>query len=395
MSARTELDLPPPSAEALAVSGTLAGRISDAIAAAGGVIPFRQYMAMALYEPGLGYYSAGAAKFGAAGDFVTAPEISGLFGACLARQAAQLLGDLGGGVLEFGAGSGRLAHDLLIELERLGALPDAYLILEVSADLRERQRQLLGGLPPELTGRVRWLDALPDEFAGVALANEVLDAMPVALLRKEAPHAWSELHVGLAAGGFCWKAMPLAADAALAKYIGGVEREYGLLPAGYTTEVCVDLRPWFEALSAVMTCGAALIIDYGYSRREYYHPDRVTGTLLCHYRHRAHADPLKYVGLQDITASVDFTAAAEAAQDASFAVAGYVTQAQFLLSLGLPDLVNERAAGDRRREVALAHQVRRLTLPAEMGERFKVLALLRGVETGLLGLRAGNLLHRL
>lgn len=396
MRAHTGLDLPAPSAEALAVSGTLAARISGAIAAAGGVIPFRQYMAMALYEPGLGYYSAGAVKFGAAGDFVTAPEISGLFGACLARQVAQLLDGLGGGgVLEFGAGSGRLARDLLPELARLGALPDAYLIQEVSADLRERQRQLLGGLPPELAGRVRWLDALPDEFLGVALANEVLDAMPVALLRKEDAHAWSELHVGVAAGDFCWKAMPLAADTALATYIGCVEREYGPLPTGYTTEVCMDLRPWFGALAAVVNRGAALIIDYGYSRRDYYHPDRATGTLLCHYRHRAHADPLKYVGLQDITASVDFTAAAEAAQDAGFAVAGCVTQAQFLLSLGLPDLVGERAAGDRRREVALAHEVRRLILPAEMGERFKVLALLRGVETDLLGLRAGDLLHRL
>lgn len=396
MSPRTGLDLPPPSPEALAVSETLRLRISDAIAAAGGAIPFRRYMTMALYEPGLGYYSAGAAKFGAAGDFVTAPEISTLFGACLARQVAQILGSLGGGdVLEFGAGSGRLAGDLLLELERLGAPPAAYLILEVSADLRERQRQLLAGLPAALAGRVRWLDALPDEFSGVVIANEVLDAMPVALLRKEGAHAWSELHVGLAAGEFCWKAMPLAADSALAAYLDAVEREHGALPAGYTTEVCPDLGPWFEAVAAAVDRGAALIIDYGYSRSEYYHPDRATGTLLCHYRQRVHADPLVYVGLQDITASVDFTAAAEAAQDAGFAVAGYAAQAQFLLSLGLLDLVGERAAADRRREIELAQQVRRLTLPAEMGERFKVLALLRGVETCLQGFCAGNLLHRL
>lgn len=396
MSARPGLDLPPPSPEALAVSEALVRRISDAIAAAGGAIPFRRYMTMALYEPGLGYYSAGATKFGAAGDFITAPEISALFGACLARQVAQILGSLGGGdVLEFGAGSGRLARDLLLELERLGAPPATYLILEVSADLRERQRRLLAGLPAALAGRVRWLDALPDDFAGVAIANEVLDAMPVTLLRKGGTHDWSELHVGLAAGGFCWKAMPLGADSALAACIDAIEREHGALPAGYTTEVCADLRPWFEALAAAMARGAALIIDYGYSRREYYHPDRATGTLLCHYRQRAHADPLIYVGLQDITASVDFTAAAEAAQDAGFAVAGYATQAQFLLSLGLLDLVGEIAAADRRREIEVAQQVRRLTLPAEMGERFKVLALLRGVETNLQGFRAGDLLHRL
>lgn len=396
MSARTGLDLPPPPPEARAVSEALGRRIRDAIAAAGGTIPFRQYMTMALYEPGLGYYSAGAAKFGAAGDFVTAPEISALFAACLARQVGQILDDLGGGeVLEFGAGTGRLARDLLLELERLGALPAAYLILEVSADLRERQRQLLAGLPPALAGRVRWLDALPGEFAGVALANEVLDAIPVTLLRKEGVRGWSELHVGLAAGGFCWEATPLTAGTALADYIDSIEREYGPLPPGYTTEVCMELRPWFEALAAAMNRGAALIIDYGYSRREYYHPDRTAGTLLCHYRQRAHADPLVYTGLQDVTASVDFTAAAEAAQDAGFAVAGYTTQARFLLSLGLLDLVGERAAADRRREVELAQQVRRLSLPAEMGERFKVLALLRGVVTGLQGFRAGDLLHRL
>ncbi len=396
MSARTGLDLPPPSPEALAVSEALSRRIRDAIAAAGGAIPFRQYMTRALYEPGLGYYSAGAAKFGAAGDFVTAPEISTLFAACLARQVGQILGDLGGGdVLEFGAGTGRLARDLLLELERLGVLPAAFLILEVSADLRERQRQLLAGLPPALAGRVRWLDALPGEFAGVALANEVLDAIPVTLLRKEGARGWSELHVGLEAGSFCWEATPLSADSALAAYIDSVEREYGQLPPGYTTEVCMDMRPWFVALTAAMNRGAALIVDYGYSRREFYHPDRATGTLLCHYRQRAHVDPLVYVGLQDITASVDFTAAAEAAQDAGFAVAGYTTQAQFLLSLGLLELVGERAGGDRRRELELAQQVRRLVLPAEMGERFKVLALLRGVATSLQGFHAGDLLHRL
>lgn len=396
MSARTGLDLPPPTPEALAVSEALRRRISDVIAAAGGAIPFRRYMTMALYEPGLGYYSAGAAKLGAAGDFVTAPEISALFGACLARQVAQILGSLGGGgVLEFGAGSGRLARDILLELERLGAPPAAYLILEVSADLRERQRRLLAGLPAALAGRVRWLDALPDDFTGVVIANEVLDAMPVALLRKEGTHAWSELQVGVAASGFCWKAMSLAADSAPAAYLQAVEHEHGALPAGYTTEVCTELGPWFEALAAAVARGAALIVDYGYARSEYYHPDRATGTLLCHYRQRAHADPLVYPGLQDITASVDFTAAAEAAQDAGFAVAGYATQAQFLLSLGLLDLVGERAAADRRREIELAQQVRRLTLPAEMGERFKVLALLRGLEADLEGFRAGDLLHRL
>jgi SAM-dependent MidA family methyltransferase len=396
LSARTRPDLPPPTPEALAVSAALTRHISAAIVAAGGAIPFQQFMTMALYEPGLGYYSAGATKIGGAGDFVTAPEISPLFGACLARQVAQILEGIGGGeVLEFGAGSGRLAGDLLVELERMDALPEAYCILEVSADLRARQRELLAELSPALAGRVRWLNSLPDDFSGVALANEVLDAMPVALLRKQDAQVWSELHVGLGPEGWCWTAIPLVPAAPLAEYMDMVEREYGSLPAGYTTEVCTGLRPWFTALAAAVTQGGAILIDYGYGRREYYHPDRASGTLLCHYRHRAHADPFLHVGLQDITASVDFTAAAEAAQDAGFVVAGYATQAQFLMSMGLLELLAERTPANRSVEFALAQQVRRLTLPGEMGERFKVLALLRGVRVDLQGFRAGDELHRL
>ncbi len=394
MSRRIVTELPTPSSDALAVSAELSRRIASAIADHSGWISFERFMELALYTPGLGYYSAGAAKLGAAGDFVTAPEISPLFSRCLAHQVADLLHlRRDADILEFGAGSGALAADLLGELQALGSLPKHYFILEVSADLRERQQTLLRERLPALFGRVAWLDALPTDFNGVVLANEVLDALPVARFKKNGEGEFVELGVAQGDEDFAWSAA--SARPELVERLSAIESECGPLPAGYTSEVNHRLAPWFRGLAEAMSWGAALIIDYGYPRREFYHPQRVDGTLLCHYRHRVHADPFLWVGLQDITASVDFTAAAEAGQDAGFEVAGYTTQAQFLLSLGLVDRMSEAVAAEPDKTLRYSQQVKQLTLPGEMGDRFKVLALTRGIDTKLRGFNLVNQLHRL
>lgn len=397
MTSHATSDLPPPSALAANLSAELQRRIREEIRNAGGCISFARYMEMALYEPGLGYYSAGATKLGRDGDFTTAPEISPLFGRCLARQVAEILEHLGvGDVLEFGAGSGRLAADLLRELDRLHCLPQRYLILEVSADLRERQRWRIGTDAPQLLSRVRWLDALPvDRFRGAILANEVLDAMPVERVRKGEDRRWYERCVREAGHGFDWIDLPVAAGSAMARALARIERDSGSLPNGYTTEVNPRLPPWFRALGDVLSHGAILIIDYGCSRCEYYHWQRADGTLLCHYRHRAHADPFTLIGLQDITAWVDFTAAAAAAHCAGFTVRGYTTQAQFLIALGITDLLAEAVDAWPTERFVFAQQVQTLTLPGEMGEHMKVLGLTRGMSRSLRGFTTANHLHRL
>lgn len=385
--------LPLPTAAAAAHSSALRVRIIAAIIAAGGAIPFREFMHMALYEPGLGYYAAGAAKFGAAGDFVTAPEISPLYGCCMARQIAQILRTLAGGdVLEFGAGSGRLAVDVLRALAADNALPTHYRILEVSPELRARQQKLIRAELPEHSARVAWLERLPESFTGVMLANEVLDAMPVTLFRKE-EHGCSEMYVADGDGHFCWQARPAAPD--LTAAIAALEKECGEFAVGYTSEYNPLLKGWWRALGDCLQRGLVLITDYGYPRREYYHPQRVRGTLLCHYRHRAHDDPFLHVGLQDITASVDFTAVAEAAQAAGFTITGYATQAHFLLSLGLTECFEEAVRTQPASAPVLSRQVQQLTMPGEMGERFKVLAAAKGFDLPLRGYTAFNALERL
>lgn len=397
MTSPATSDLPPPSAAAANLSAELQRRIREEIRNAGQCISFARYMEMALYEPGLGYYSAGATKLGRDGDFITAPEISPLFGRCLARQVAEILEYLGGGaVLEFGAGSGRLAADLLRELDRLHCLPQRYLILEVSADLRERQRRRIETDAPQLLPRVRWLDALPaDRFRGAIVANEVLDAMPVERVHKGEDRRWYERCVHDAGHGFEWIDLPVAAGSAMATALARIECDCGSLPNGYTTEINPRLLPWFRGLGAVLSGGAILIIDYGGSRREYYHLQRGDGTLLCHYRHRAHADPFTLIGLQDITAWVDFTAAAAAAHSTGFTVCGYTTQAQFLIALGITDLLAEAGSARPTERFVFAQQVQTLTLPGEMGERMKVLGLTRGMSTALRGFTTANHLHRL
>jgi SAM-dependent MidA family methyltransferase len=383
--------LPTPSADALQHSERVAALLRDEIAAEGGWLPFSRFMDLALYAPGLGYYSAGLHKFGSAGDFVTAPEISALFGRTLARQAAQILGATGGDILEVGAGSGRLALDLLLELEALGALPQRYLILEVSADLRQRQRQLLEEQVPQLAERVSWLDALPASFSGVILGNEALDAMPVELI------AWRD--GGIFRRGvvweneaFCWRDQVIGEGDL---YLRAAQLPPARFAIEYVSEVAPAVDGFIASLAACLEKGAMLFIDYGFGESEYYHPQRDSGTLMCHYRHHAHADPLILPGLQDITAHVDFSAVARSGAEAGLDLLGYTSQAHFLLNCGLTDLLGRVSPEDASAYLPLASQAQKLVSPAEMGELFKVIALGKGVGEPLLGFGRGDKRHSL
>jgi SAM-dependent MidA family methyltransferase len=377
--------LPPLNADERAHSLRVSEHIRTFMAAHDGVIGFDAWMRLALYAPGLGYYSAGATKFGGAGDFVTAPEVSSLFSRCLARQAADVLRDIGGDVLELGAGSGRMAADVLTELQALDALPENYFILEVSADLAARQRARLAELPDDLARRVQWLDRWPEEQAGrgmsgVVLANEVLDAMPVQrFILRGAPGAQQvrELGVALSSDGFEWRERDASSELehAVRNMLDALPHP---LPDGYVSEICLAFQPWMASLSAQLECGVALLVDYGLPRAQLYHPERVDGSLRCHFRHRAHDDPFINVGLQDITAWVDFTRVAEAADSADLEVLGFASQAAFLIGTGMESLLTagmQAAAADPRRQAQLAGEARRLMLPGEMGEIFKVIGL--------------------
>ena len=405
-------ELPVPDEDSLRHSQRLAGLIRDEIERQGGRITFARYMELALYAPGLGYYSAGLNKFGAAGDFVTAPEISPLFARCVARQCRQVLQALGSGdILEFGAGSGAMAAELLAELEVLNSLPQQYFILEISAELRERQRATLTQRIPHLLGRIIWLDEFPKQkLRGFAFANEVLDAMPVHRFQLDA-EGISELYVAYENDTFAWRAGPVN-DPALAERIAEIcaaspdlmtytevlmSREAGRRERqpGYISEINLAAPAWVQTVAAVIESGMLLLIDYGYPRHELYHAERARGTLLCHYRHHAHDDPFLYPGLQDITAHVDFTALAEAGHTAGLQVAGYTTQANFLLGCGLTDLAAVVPADEVRQRVQLAEQIKRLTLPGEMGEVFKVLALVHDSADPLLGFKLRDLRARL
>jgi SAM-dependent MidA family methyltransferase len=386
-------ELPVPDPAAREHSRRLVELIRSEIDAAGGIISFRRYMELALYAPGLGYYSAGSVKFGPHGDFTTAPELSSLFSSCVARQCAEILGTLGGVILEFGAGSGALAAGVLRSLDASGRLPDEYLILEPSADLRVRQQEFLHARLGRVCERVRWLDAMPERpLKGVVLANEVLDAMPVHRLRFDETSI-EELGVCWNGTGFAWKVMPPGPE--LIRYVWHALRETDRLPSGYTTEFNTVAGAWIASVAAVVEQGAVLLFDYGYPRREYYHPDRAEGTLVCHYRHRAHSDPFLHPGLQDISASVDFTMVAEHAAAAGLTVGGFTTQAHFLIGCGVHELPEFTVAADERARLELARQLKLLTLPGEMGERFKAMALLRGVPIPPAGFRSADHRRRL
>jgi SAM-dependent MidA family methyltransferase len=363
--------LPEPEADALAASALLLERIRAELRANGNWIGFLRYMELALYEPGLGYYAGGSAKLGAPGDFATAPEMGTLFARTLARQVAELL-QPGEAILEFGAGSGALAEALIGELA-----PENYLILETSAELRARQEARLG------TG-ARWVDRLPERFRGVMLANEVADAMPV--------HALAWRANGIMERGvdekLDWAERPAAGELlAAARRIA--------VPVPYESEIGLVGRAWIKLLAARLERGALLVIDYGFPQREYYHPQRTMGTLMCHYRHRAHGDVFFHPGLQDITAHVDFSALAQAAREGGLEVLGYANQAQFLVNCGITEVLEREDASDAARYAPRAAEAQKLLSPAEMGELFKVLAVGRGVSRPLLGFARGDRSHTL
>jgi SAM-dependent MidA family methyltransferase len=327
-------------------------------------------MQMALYEPGLGYYSAAAAKFGAPGDFVTAPEISPLFGFCLARQAAAVIAQgCSARILEFGAGSGKLCAQILSTLPTL----EHYQILDLSADLKQRQQSYLRAeLSAELFHKIEWLSSLPQEFDGIVLANEVLDAMPVHILSKKGE--WLERCIGYDGQGFTWQS--ITPKQTVTDSIRSIEARLGDFAEGYQSELNLNYGPWLKALAQSCKRALVLIIDYGYEQDQYYHPSRARGTLTCHYQHRVHTDPLVYPGLQDITAFVDFDACADAAETNGFVLSGLVTQGRFLLANGLLEEAQRWAQGnDSLLQLALSQQVGTLSLPQEMGDKFKVLAM--------------------
>jgi SAM-dependent MidA family methyltransferase len=359
--------LPAPDTDQTAHSERLVGRIVERIEQGGGVISFYDYMQACLYEPGLGYYTAGSVKFGPEGDFVTAPELTPLFGQTLGNYAAQLFAQgFAPSILEFGAGTGKLCHDLVTRLNNLGQQWHDYLIVETSADLRERQQAYLQQrLGANDYSRIHWLLGLPESFSGLVLGNEVLDAMPVNVVLKE--DDWVELGVGFDGQRFTWQGFSQHSEAARA--VRRIDRD-GELPRGYCTEINLNYAPWCRSLAASCDQARLLLVDYGYEHVQYYHPERKQGTLLCFYRHRVHPDPFVYPGLQDITAFVDFDAFADAAEATGFSAIALQSQAQFLLRHGLLEL--GESGNDPLRT---SQQVKQLTLPGEMGEKFKVVEL--------------------
>ncbi|SMN00905.1 COG1565: Uncharacterized conserved protein [uncultured Candidatus Thioglobus sp.] len=355
-------------------------------------IGFDEFMDLALYYPAKGYYSGGAQKFGEQGDFITSPETSDLFGFCLARQCAQILED-NDDILEFGAGSGVLAAQILFELGRLEKLPKTYYILELSAELKQRQKHTIKETLPELIDRIVWLNTLPDNFSGVVIANEVLDAMPAKRLINQGSDDESnfvELEVDVQNGQLVWQASDQP-------YKNNKMRLPTNSVKNYKTEVNERAMAWIDSVSNAVDKGVILLIDYGMGRDEYFHPQRDEGTLRCYYQHKASENPFEHIGEQDITTSVNFSDIAEQAKNSGFAVVGYATQAMFLISLGIQEYLT--AEKDEKKRASLAQQIKQLVLPSAMGESFKVLALTKNtqvkLQNTLKGFREQNLLHKL
>jgi len=385
--------LPTPPADALEHCNQLIHKIKTEIDHSDNGISFRRFMEMALYEPALGYYVAGMRKIGKAGDFVTAPEISSLFSECLANQCQEVLSQLDNGdILELGAGSGIMAADILKRLEALNSLPKQYYILDISPELKQRQKSTLQKHVPHLLDRIIWLEQLPPNgFIGVILGNEVLDAMPVDVFTlqdnevKERRVIWQDNNEYFAFKNY-------SAGTSLKQQVQQLNIDS---QDDYTSEINNNLAGWFQSISNCLEQGVVLLIDYGYTQQEYYHPERSMGTLMCFYQHRSHDQPLIYPGLQDITASVNFTAVAEAASDAQMDLLGFVNQALFLASSGLEKLFIERLNHQPNQQYPLAQQIRTLSLPAEMGERFKVIALAKEFTHTLSGFSLGDQRHKL
>jgi len=383
-------ELPLPEADALEQSGVLSQRIKAEIDANGAWISFARFMELALYTPGLGYYSGGARKFGPDGDFVTAPEISALFGRALAVQIAQVMAASAPQIIEVGAGTGLLACDLLAALEHMGKLPEYYDIIELSGELRARQAEELRTRIPHLVNRVRWLDALPEQFSGCVIANEVLDVMPTHLVAWRSEGIFERGVTHDTDGALAWQDRPacgrvLAAAQALAIEVP----EEG----EYLSEICLAAHAWLAEWGTRLVQGGVILIDYGYPQAEYYLPTRTTGTLQCYYRHRAHTEMLLWPGLNDITAFVDFTAATLAAHEAGLDVYGYTTQASFLTQCGLLDLLTEISPNGSTEYIRASRAALRLIAPHEMGELFKVLLLGKGVDEILIGVARGDRTH--
>jgi SAM-dependent MidA family methyltransferase len=379
--------MPVPDSDATAASQALTARIAAEITAQGGWIPFASYMQLALYEPGLGYYTGGATKFGPAGDFITAPSLGPLFAQTIARQVAELIQHSAPHILEFGAGGGELAGELLAELARLGCAIDGYSILEPGAELRDRQRATIARLAPGHAEKAAWLDHLPEHFHGVMLANEVVDAMPVHAV------AWRdegifERGVALDDGRLAWAERPASGE--LLAAAGALQ-----IAPPYASEIALAARGWLSAVAGRLELGALLVIDYGFPAREFYHPQRSTGTLMCHYRHFAHSDPFLYPGLQDITAHVDFSALAAGAKTAGLDLLGYATQSNFLVNCGVTEVLDRGDPSDPKRFAPIAATAQKLLSPAEMGELFKVLCVGRGISQPLLGFARGERSHTL
>ena len=385
MPLSAETALPPPDPEAAAHSQRVAERIAEAIVTEGDWIPFSRYMELVLYAPGLGYYAAGTRKFGAEGDFITSPEISPMFARCFALQAGPVLRAVGGDILELGPGSGIFAADLFDALKEQGTLPERYLLLEVSPDLKERQRELLARRHPGDMSRFVWIEELPKKIRGMVIANEVLDVVPCSLLHRHGTDIL-ERGVVLTEAGFAFDDQPIAQDE-LAR------RAAAVFPPGdydYLSEVNLAAEALIRTVASSLEAGLAIFIDYGFPEREFYHPQRSMGTMRCHYRHRFHGDPFFWPGLQDITAHVDFSAMARAVEQGGAEVVGFTTQAYFLISCGLAVLVS---AGDPTMTLSRlkgTSAVHRLIGPSEMGELFKVLGFQKNLEGPVLGFQSAR-----
>jgi SAM-dependent MidA family methyltransferase len=380
-SARDSKNLPAPGDLAQQHSEKLIALIKSEIDKKGGVISFQRYMDLALYAPGLGYYAAGSIKLGEEGDFITAPEISPLFSQALANAILPII-DSQQIILEVGAGGGRMAADILVYLKQQNKLPKEYWILELSADLRQRQKNIIEKSIPEFMDKVKWLDSLPEKFSGVVLANELLDAMPVQLFQK-VEKGINEVNVIWLDDKFVFQFNPNTDDRLMAR-VTDIEAELGIeLAAGYVSEINFAAEDWLKSIAERLQQGVIVLIDYGFPRHEYYHAQRNQGTLMCHYRHCTHPDAFVYPGLQDITAHVDFTAMADAALEANLKVIGYTNQVSFLVGAGLLELAALNDESDVKKQMETASQIKKLTLPHEMGELFKVIGFGKGCDVSL------------
>ena len=380
--------LPHPHPTASAHSEKLRQHIRQQIASSSDLLSFDRFMDLCLYAPALGYYSTGHQKFGIGGDFITAPQLSPLFSQCIARQTQQILQQISqGNILEFGAGNGAMACDILLYLAQHDSLPAHYFILEISPDLQQRQQQLLQQRCPDLATRVIWLQQLPTNFNGVILANEVFDAMPVQRFAR-INNKIQQYFVTEKNQQFAWQLDEPSDE--LVQRVSNLQQHFSTAN-NYTSEISCLISSWIKTIAAQLTKGVLLIIDYGFSEREYYHPQRNSGTLMCHYQHRAHDNPLILPGLQDITAHIDFSLVANAAAENNLEVLGFCTQAFFLLSCGILDLIPKNP----RDHIRANQAIKQLTLPHEMGELFKVMALGRDIDTSLIGFSMQDLRERL